>query len=51
VRAYVLRGGFLDGYPGFYIAASTAFGTLLRYSRLYEAERLKEPRTDSAPHA
>ena len=51
VRAYVLRGGFLDGYPGFYIAASTAFGTLLRYSRLYEAERIKELRTDTAPHA
>jgi Glycosyltransferases involved in cell wall biogenesis len=35
-RAYVLRLGFLDGFPGFYIAASTAFGALLRYSRLYE---------------
>jgi len=51
VRAYVLRGGFLDGYAGFYIAASTAFGTLLRYSRLYEAGKLREPRPDSAPHA
>ena len=50
-RAYVLRGGFLDGYPGFYIAASTAFGTLLRYSRLYEAEKPKEPRTKSTPDA
>ncbi len=38
-RAYVLRRGFLDGYPGFYIAVATAFGTFVRYSRLYEAER------------
>jgi len=49
-RAYVLRGGFLDGFPGLYIAASTAFGTLLRYSRLYEAERKREPRMDTDEH-
>lgn len=37
-RAYVLRRGFLDGYPGYYIAKATAFATLVRYSRLYEHE-------------
>lgn len=42
-RAYVLRRGFLDGYPGFYIAVATAFGTFVRYSRLYESEQQKEP--------
>lgn len=36
VRAYVFRRGFLDGYPGFFIAASTAYATLFRHSRLYE---------------
>ncbi|MCL5096544.1 MAG: glycosyltransferase family 2 protein [Candidatus Omnitrophica bacterium] len=36
IRAYVFRGGFLDGYPGFFIAVSTAYATLVRYSRLYE---------------
>lgn len=40
-RAYVLRLGFLDGYPGFYLAAATSFSALLRYSRLYEAEHSK----------
>jgi glycosyltransferase involved in cell wall biosynthesis len=35
-RAYVLRRGFLDGFPGFYIAFATAFATFIRYSRLYE---------------
>jgi glycosyltransferase involved in cell wall biosynthesis len=50
LRAYVLRAGFLDGFPGFYIAASTSFGTLLRYSRLYEAEQFGRPPKDSAPH-
>jgi glycosyltransferase involved in cell wall biosynthesis len=42
-RAYILRRGFLDGYPGLYIATATAFGTFVRYSRLYEAEHKREP--------
>lgn len=45
-RAYVLRRGFLDGYPGFYIAWATAFGSFVRYSRLYEAENKREPVRD-----
>ena len=43
-RAYILKLGFLDGYPGFYIAWATAFGAFVRYSRLYEAENHQEPR-------
>ena len=35
-RAYFIRLGFLDGYPGFFIAVSTAYATLVRHSRLYE---------------
>ncbi len=42
-RAYVLRRGFLDGFPGWYIAWATAFGALVRYSRLFEAERHRQP--------
>jgi len=47
-RGYVLRGGFLDGFPGLYIAWATAFGTFVRYSRLYEAEHRTEPPIDAA---
>jgi glycosyltransferase involved in cell wall biosynthesis len=36
VRAYVLRRGFLDGFPGLWIAVSTAYQTFVRHSRLYE---------------
>jgi len=36
LRCYVFRLGFLDGFPGFFIAASTAYATLVRHSRLYE---------------
>jgi glycosyltransferase involved in cell wall biosynthesis len=43
-RAYVLRRGFLDGYPGLYIAWATAFGAFVRYSRLYEAENSRDPK-------
>jgi glycosyltransferase involved in cell wall biosynthesis len=42
-RAYVLRRGFLDGFPGFYIAVATSFGAFVRYSRLYEAEKQLPP--------
>ncbi len=38
-RAYILRRGFLDGFPGLWIAVATAFFTFVRYSRLYEEER------------
>ncbi|MCX6956743.1 MAG: glycosyltransferase family 2 protein, partial [Verrucomicrobia bacterium] len=43
-RAYVVKRGFLDGYPGFYIAHATAFSAFVRYSRLYELENKRDPR-------
>lgn len=43
LRAYVLRRGFLDGYPGLYIAGATAFGAFVRYSRLYEEKHKARP--------
>lgn len=47
LRAYFLRLGFLDGFPGFYIAVMTAFSTFVRYSRLYEHSTLAKTDTDS----
>lgn len=35
-RCYIIRLGFLDGYPGFYIAINQGFHTLFRYTGLYE---------------
>jgi glycosyltransferase involved in cell wall biosynthesis len=43
-RAYIMRRGFLDGFPGFYIACATSFGVFVRYSRLYEEENRTNPR-------
>jgi len=42
-RAYFIRLGFLDGYPGFYIAASTFYSTLVRHTRLLEHNLSKRP--------
>jgi glycosyltransferase involved in cell wall biosynthesis len=39
-RAYFLRLGFLDGWPGYYIAWLGAFSTVTRYAKVCEA-RLK----------
>ena len=43
IRAYFIRLGLLDGYPGFFIAISTAYATLVRHSRLYEHEHPSLP--------
>ncbi|MGH7957261.1 MAG: glycosyltransferase family 2 protein, partial [Opitutaceae bacterium] len=46
-RAYIMRQGFLDGFPGFYIAWATAFSVFVRYSRLYEEEHRKAAPRDA----
>ena len=40
IRSYILRRGFLDGFPGFWIATGIAFQTFVRHSRAYEHEVL-----------
>ena len=50
MRGYFFKLGFLDGYPGFYIACATAFGAFVRYSRLYESENRREPLTATDRH-
>ncbi len=39
VRAYFFKGGFLDGFPGFWIAVATGFFAFDRYSRMFEAQQ------------
>jgi len=36
-RAYFLRGGFLDGWQGYYIASLNAFSAATRYAKVREA--------------
>ena len=42
-RSYVLRRGFLDGYPGLIVSTTIAYQTFIRYARIYEAERTTPP--------
>ncbi|WP_309399485.1 glycosyltransferase family 2 protein [Cerasicoccus maritimus] len=42
VRGYFLRLGFLDGFPGFYIAIVNSFSSFVRHSRIYEYETTPE---------
>jgi glycosyltransferase involved in cell wall biosynthesis len=44
LRSYVLRGGFLDGLPGFVIAVASAFYVFLKYAKLWERTRMNAPR-------
>ena len=46
MRAYFLRLGFLDGFPGFWIAYATAFSVFVRYSRGYEEEVAKNMKAE-----
>ena len=39
LRAYLLKAGFLDGMPGFIIAAASAFYVFLKYAKLWELDR------------
>ena len=39
VKAYLLKGGCLDGFPGFVIAGLGAFAVFLKYAKLWEILR------------
>jgi hypothetical protein len=39
-KKYVLKLGILDGYEGFVISTSTAYGKFLKYIKLRELEKL-----------
>jgi glycosyltransferase involved in cell wall biosynthesis len=45
IRAYFLRFGFLDGFPGLFIAVSTAFAAFFKHSRLYERNGFAQSET------
>jgi len=50
LRGYILKGGFLDGIPGLFIAATVAFGVLAKYTKLWERQHIKSaPDTTPAP--
>jgi len=40
IRSYFIRLGFLDGFPGFFIAISSSYSTFFKHSRLYEKRKM-----------
>ncbi len=43
-KEYFLKKGFLDGFPGLYIASASAFYVLTKYAKLWELNRDREPK-------
>jgi glycosyltransferase involved in cell wall biosynthesis len=39
IKEYILKKGFLDGFPGFVIAVSTSYYVFVKYAKLWELER------------
>ena len=61
LRCYILKAGFLDGFPGLVVAATTGFGVFTKYAKLRECHLNNCPdlttdstkefnRTTSPPH-
>lgn len=48
-KFYFLKGGCLDGWPGFLLAIGNAEGTFYRYAKLMEKIQKAAPRTPIAP--
>lgn len=44
VETYVLKRGFLDGFPGFFISVSAAYSVFLKWAKLWELERSEKKR-------
>ncbi len=40
IKVFIFKLGFLDGFPGFYIAKTMSYYTFLKYIKLYEKIRL-----------
>ena len=40
-KEYILKRGFMDGFPGFYIASANAFYVLTKYAKLWELGKQK----------
>jgi glycosyltransferase involved in cell wall biosynthesis len=50
LRAYFFRLGFLDGWPGYYIAWLNAFSAVTRYCKLHEARLNLSRKDEDHPH-
>ncbi len=49
LRGYIVKGGFLDGLPGFIIALSTAYSVMMKYTKLWEMHLEANGKTVPSP--
>jgi len=42
LETYILKMGFLDGYPGFIISVSAAYSVFLKWAKLWELQRVEK---------
>lgn len=47
LRFYVLKRGFLEGFPGFFVAATAAYYVFLKYAKLWEIELREQAKPNS----
>jgi len=45
-ECYLLKGGFLDGLPGFVIAAASSFYVFMKYAKLWEIQSVERGQTE-----
>ncbi|MGI6494762.1 MAG: glycosyltransferase family 2 protein [Kiritimatiellia bacterium] len=46
-RSYFLKRGFLDGVPGLVVAKTIAFGTFIKYAKIWERQHLPQTTDDA----
>ena len=46
---YVLKGGFLDGLPGFIVAITTGFAVFIKYAKLWEQQITQKSDQNKVP--
>lgn len=47
LRCFILKRGFLDGVPGLIVARNVAFGTFIKYAKLWEFNQTKAVQKES----
>jgi glycosyltransferase involved in cell wall biosynthesis len=49
IKAFVIRGGFLDGTRGFVVAVTSSFYVFLKYAKLWERRHVRGEEPDNGP--
>ncbi|MBI3599244.1 MAG: glycosyltransferase family 2 protein [Nitrospinae bacterium] len=45
IKMYIIKGGFLDGLPGFIVSALSSFHVFLKYAKMWEMKKERQNKT------